>query len=290
MAYGAEPVRGDCLTHTIYIWPSRELVAGSSYWPESWHEAFEQATSQLGCVVASYVLGGLPVTQQPITMELPVGSIRFSVRCRDTSIDIAVSEFEGPEDPGPDAPGPNGGTRRQPSPADGLILGLRGTGKSFTVVTFYGPLPPIPAGYRLASGTTDQAFRFEGIETKKDGGIIGSNWKVLTDLATFHFERPNAAVPAALKTYVLEPRPIGRVATARTSEIVLSPRLTFAGRTPSHNGTREEMGHANSAGDHSKSYWIDGSDKENDSLSEATDPINWTSQRKKDCFHSQICQ
>jgi len=169
MAYGAEPVRGDCLTHTIYIWPSRQLVAGSSYWPQSWHEAFEQAASQLGSVVASYVLGGLPVTRQPITMELPVGCIRFSVKCRGTSIYIAVSDFEGPEDPGPDAPGPNGGTRRRSSPADGLILGLRGTGKSFTVVTFYGPLPPIPAGYRLPSKATDRAFSLAGMGTRGAG-------------------------------------------------------------------------------------------------------------------------
>jgi hypothetical protein len=158
MADGAVPVRGGCLTHTIYIWPSRELAARSLAWPESWHRAFEQATSQLSGLIASCVLGGLPVTQQPLAMELPVGCIGFSVRCLRTSIYITVSEFEGSEDPGPDYPEPSNGTRRQPCPADGLILGLRGTGKSFTVVTFYGPLPPIPAGHCLPTGFTDRAF------------------------------------------------------------------------------------------------------------------------------------
>jgi hypothetical protein len=152
MAFSTEPVRGDCLTHTICIWPSRALVAGSAYWPESWHQAFRCATRQVGRVVASYVLGGLAITPQPITMELPVGCIGFSVRCRDTSIYIAVSDFEGPDDSGPDAPGPNGATRRQGSPADGLILGLRGTGKSSTVVTFYGPLSAHSRGTSPSAG------------------------------------------------------------------------------------------------------------------------------------------
>ena len=167
MAYGAEPAGADPLAHTIYVWPSRELIARSWHWPESWHAAFEQAASQIACVVASYVLGGLPVTPQPITIELPVGCIRFGVKCWGTSIYIAISEFGGPENPGPDAPGPNGGTRRQPTPADGLILGMRGTGKSFTVVPFYGPLPPIPAGYDLPSGIADRAFGFTGSRTSQ---------------------------------------------------------------------------------------------------------------------------
>jgi hypothetical protein len=150
MADGAETVGGACLAHTIYIWPSRALVARSWDWPEAWHEAFAQAASQLGGLVATYVLGGLPVVQQSISVELRAGCVSFSVECRGTSIYIAVSDFEGPDEPGPDAPGPNGGTRRQPYAADGLVLGLRGTGKSFTVVTFYGPLPPIPAGNSVA--------------------------------------------------------------------------------------------------------------------------------------------
>jgi hypothetical protein len=224
MAFSAEPVRGDCLTHTIYIWPSRELVAGSPYWPESWHEAFGQATSQLASVVASYVLGGLPVTQQPITMELPVGCIRFSVRCRETSIYIAVSDFEGPEDPGPDAPRPNGGARRQASRADGLILGLRGTGKGFTVVTFYGPLPPIPAGYRLPSGAMKPRFQLceaqdwrrgawcgpelAGLDEVRDGALREAGW-----CRAGHADLPPIGMRSA---------PSGRN-RADTSDIVLEP-------------------------------------------------------------------
>jgi hypothetical protein len=143
MANGAEPVRGGCLTHTVYIWPSPALVARSQQWPQSWHEAFEQAANEIGHTVASYVLGGLPVSTRPVLAELPSGSIGFRVTCRGTSIYIAVSEFEGPD--GPDTPGPGSGTRRQHGAADGLVLGLRGTGSSFAVVTFYGRRPAVPA-------------------------------------------------------------------------------------------------------------------------------------------------
>lgn len=140
MAKGADIVAGGCPPHTIYIWPSRELIARSWDWPEAWHEAFEQAAGQLAGLLATCVLGGLPVTQEPATRQLRAGRVSFRVRCCGTRIYIAVLDFEGPH-----APGPNGGTRRQPYPVDALVLGLRGSGKSFTIVTFYGPLPPVPA-------------------------------------------------------------------------------------------------------------------------------------------------
>jgi hypothetical protein len=141
MAKGAELAAGGCPDHTIYVWPSRELVAQSRDWPQAWHEAFEQAAYELSGMVATCVLGGLPVTQQPIEMQLSAGWIRFRVACCGTRIDIDIVDFEGP-----DAPGPSGGTRR-PQTADELVLGVRGSGKAFTMVTFYGPLPPIPAGH-----------------------------------------------------------------------------------------------------------------------------------------------
>ena len=140
MAKGADIVAGGCPAHTIYIWPSRELIARSWDWPEAWHEAFERAAGQLAGLVATCVLGGLPVTQEPATRQLRAGRVSFRVRCCGTRIYIAVLDFEGPH-----APGPDGGTRKQPCAVDGLVLGLRGSGKSFTIVTFYGPLPPVPA-------------------------------------------------------------------------------------------------------------------------------------------------
>ena len=149
MAYGAEPARANPLAHTIYIWPSRELTARSWHWSESWHMAFEQAASQIGRAVAVCVMGGLPVSERPITIELSTGCITFSVKLRGPGIYIAITEFEGPEQ-GPDSPGPDGGC--QPRAVDGLVLGLRGSGKGFCLVTFYGYLSPLPAGYGVSAG------------------------------------------------------------------------------------------------------------------------------------------
>jgi hypothetical protein len=140
VAKGADIVAGGCPAHTIYIWPSRELIGRSWDWPGAWHEAFEQAAGQLAGLIATCVLGGLPIIQEPATRQLRAGRVSFRVKCCGTRIYIAVLDFEGPH-----APGPNGGTRKLPCPVDALVLGLRGSGKSFTIVTFYGPLPPVPA-------------------------------------------------------------------------------------------------------------------------------------------------
>src|SRR5262249_24747725 len=78
--------------------------------------------------------------RQPNSMQLPAGWIEFRVACRGTRIAIEIFGFEGP-----DAPGPNGGTW-QPCPADDFVLGVRGSGEDFIIVTFYGPMRPIPAG------------------------------------------------------------------------------------------------------------------------------------------------
>jgi hypothetical protein len=110
--------------------------------------AFEQAASQIGRAVAVCVMGGLPVSERPMPIELSAGCICFSVRLRGTAVHVAITEFEGPEHPGPNSPGPDGGCQ-QPRPVDGLVLGLRGSGKCFCLVTFYGYLPPLPAGYSV---------------------------------------------------------------------------------------------------------------------------------------------
>jgi len=50
----------------------------------------------------------------------------------------------------------------QPYAVDALVLGLRGSGKSFTIVTFYGPLPPVPqllkARTRFGQAPTNRGF------------------------------------------------------------------------------------------------------------------------------------
>jgi hypothetical protein len=139
VAKGAELVAGGFPAHTIYVWPSRELIARSWDWPEAWHAAFGEAAEQLAGLVATPVLGGLSVTGKAVARQLRAGWVSFRVKCSGTRIYIAVLDFKGPH-----APGPDGGTRKQLYPADGFVLGLRGSGKSFTIVTFYGPLPPVP--------------------------------------------------------------------------------------------------------------------------------------------------
>ena len=142
MAYGAAPA-GDSLAHTIYIWPSSELIAKSWQWPASWLEAFEHAAGRLGLAVAFCVLDGLPLSDKQVTLRLSVGCLKFSIERRDGSIVIAVSEFTGPQLPGPDAPGPSG-ARQQPCSVGGLVLGLRGSRKYSRLVVFHGFMPPIP--------------------------------------------------------------------------------------------------------------------------------------------------
>jgi hypothetical protein len=143
MAYGAEPAGAGALAHTIYIRPSRQLIAQSWQWPPTWHRAFEQATAELGLAVATCLLNGLPVTKRLIAPQLSVEGVEFRVRRRGASVYIAVLEFTGPET-GPDAPGPDGGCQ-QPRSADGLGLGLRGSGRTFHLVVFHGYMPPMPA-------------------------------------------------------------------------------------------------------------------------------------------------
>jgi hypothetical protein len=146
MADKRKAVGGGWLTHTLHVWPTDEVVADSAYWPAWWDQAYDQAARRIADVVACCILGGLPDCPEPIRMELqPSGSLTFSVHLSGTTIEVFIWAFEGPDDPEPDAPGPNGGVRRKT--ADGLVLGLRGVGKEFSVARFYdGLAQPIPAG------------------------------------------------------------------------------------------------------------------------------------------------
>jgi hypothetical protein len=172
MTFGAETAGADPLAHTVHVWPSQELVARSWEWPEAWHAAYEEAASQIGRAVGVCVLGGLPVLEHPIALELPSGCVTFSVSVWGTSIYISITAFDGPG--GPDSPRPDGGCH-QPRSADGLGLGLRGTGKHCQIVTFYGYLPPLPAGYQASSGALCQALTGVSGEGAICGGIKFAN-------------------------------------------------------------------------------------------------------------------
>jgi hypothetical protein len=150
MAYGAEPAGVDGPAHTIYVWPSRELTAKSWYWPASWHEAFQHAAGRIGLAVAMCVLEGQPLGQRKAVLRLSMGCVRISIRRKGASIFVNVHEFTGPETPGPDTPGPDGGARQQPSSVDGLVLGLRGSGRSSYLVVFHGYMPPVPVENSLS--------------------------------------------------------------------------------------------------------------------------------------------
>jgi hypothetical protein len=82
--------------------------------------------------------------------------VAFGVRRAGASVVVTVSAFAAPEPPRPDDPGPDGGCR-QPSAADGLVLGLRGSGRSFYLAVFHGYMPAIPAENLLPCGTAGAA-------------------------------------------------------------------------------------------------------------------------------------
>jgi hypothetical protein len=213
MADDRKAVGGGCLTHTLYVWPAHEVIAQSAYWTSRWHEAFERVARRLGEGVACCVLGGLPVCPEPIPMELlPTGKLIFTVHVSGTSIHVVIWDFEGPEDPGPDAPGPNGGVRRT---ADGLVLGLRGTGKDFSIATFYGPMRPIPLGSMVPLPPSMMRVAM--------GRHAGRSWR-----AHWLPSRVSVASDVAANTRIA---PAETVRASRSTRRVLAscPKLTTAG-------------------------------------------------------------
>jgi hypothetical protein len=163
MACGAEIAGARALAHTIYVRPSRELIAQSWQWPASWHEAFEQTMAQIALATVTCILEGLPVTERLIALQLTDACVAFRIERTASRTYIAVLMFTGPGN-GPDAPGPNGGCQ-QPRPADGLVLGLRGSGRTFQLVVFQGYMPAIPGPARnvLALRLFERAI-LKGIE------------------------------------------------------------------------------------------------------------------------------
>jgi hypothetical protein len=194
MADTTKPAGADPLAHTIYIWPSRELIASSWDWPEAWHAAYAHAASEVGREVAVHVLGGLAVREQSIELRPAAGWISFTVRVFGSSIFVSIEAFEGPDDP--DSPGPDGGCE-QPRSADGLILGLRGTGKCFSLVTFYGYLPPLPVGYSPGSLGQILATGINGIGSAGNG--FDGRFGILRELPISGCDRSEAEPGVPLK-------------------------------------------------------------------------------------------
>src|SRR5262245_26928172 len=79
MAYGAEPAGGHSPSHTIYVWPSKELTAKSWYWPAPWHEAFQHAAGRIGLAVALCVLEGQLLDKRQAVLRLSMGTLRISI-------------------------------------------------------------------------------------------------------------------------------------------------------------------------------------------------------------------
>ena len=228
MAYATKPPGADPLAHTIYVWPSQQLIARSWAWPEAWHAAYEHAASEVGRDVAVRVLGGLAVREQSIELKLGVAWVSFTVRVSETSIFVSITAFEGPD--GPNSPGPNGGCE-QPRSADGLILGLRGTGKSFVLVTFYGYLPPLPVGYWPGNLKPVLASKGNGIGNA--GNSSGRILKILQEFPMSASDRSDAE-PGVFGAHLEQPAPEGRAA--------VTPRLAVAVSIPAGgNGTGNAM-------------------------------------------------
>jgi hypothetical protein len=157
MAYGAETAGASALAHTIYIRLSRDLIDRSWQWPDAWHRAFEQASAELALAAATCVLEGDPVTTSLIEVQLDGACLELQIESKGTSITITFLAFTGPET-GPD--GPNGGCQ-QPRAAEGLALGLRGSGRRFRLVVFHGYMPAIPgpACNGLSEGLIEEAIQ-----------------------------------------------------------------------------------------------------------------------------------
>lgn len=146
MAYGEELMGESPLAYTIHVWPTSELVAQSWSWPERRRQAYELVAGVLGLAVVMQILDAGALPEDEIEMPTSLGRVTFTISQAGTTIHIAISEFTAP-----DRPGPNGGARQQPTPIDGLVLGLRGSDRYFHLVVFHGVLPSLPADNILPS-------------------------------------------------------------------------------------------------------------------------------------------
>ena len=176
MAIDAGSAATGRLRYTIHVRPSRALVDASWRWSTEQHAAFAQVAGDLSCAAAFCVIEGAPVCEEEIARRLAIDGVQFCVTCSQSSIFIFVTDFTGPDSPGPYGPG--GGTQ-QPHSAEGLVLGLRGSGKSFHLVVFQGHMLPMPventATTRRVFGNNISRAPFEVIYGALDANDICEN-------------------------------------------------------------------------------------------------------------------
>jgi hypothetical protein len=109
--------------------------------------AYQQMAVGLALTAVRQIVEGCSFPAGEMSAATPIGRVTFSLSQRNRTVHIEVREFTVPH-----SPSPNGGKRRKTISADGLVLGLRGSKRSFHLVTFYGKVPPIPARNAAGSG------------------------------------------------------------------------------------------------------------------------------------------
>jgi hypothetical protein len=132
-------------------------------------------------------------------------------------------------------------------------LGLRGTGKYCQVVTFYGHLPPLPAGYQAPSGALYKALTGVSGEGVAGGGIksmtgendISLRFNILRNFQMPDAGKPNDAGPAVWRVHVSEGGQSDRAMPAPTSDIALPTQLALTGKALSRSRVRNENLHGN---------------------------------------------
>lgn len=205
MAFGAETAGAGALAYTIYVRPSRDLVDRSWQWPESRHRAFERMRAELALAAATCILEGLPVTAFSIAQQLTLDGVEIEVEVDRKGARIVITVVAFSPQGGPDAPGPNGGCE-QPRPADGLALGLRGSGRVFHIVVFDGYMPSVPGPARnlLSLGSFEAPIlnRIDSLDaipaTTTHSNAICSMRICLDHLIQYLLTRPSEGLQATL--------------------------------------------------------------------------------------------
>jgi len=140
MAYRERPPADQYVAYTIQVWPTPALRFESWSWPEAWRSAYRKVAWSLALTAATQLAAGCTFVRQEIRVATTLGRVTFTISQTGTSVHILVSGFRGPHVPGP---GPGDGLGLQPEPIDGLVIGLSGADRRFTVVVFFGVAPPI---------------------------------------------------------------------------------------------------------------------------------------------------
>jgi hypothetical protein len=137
MSFDAQTSGTDRMMWVIHIWPSLEVEAQSWAWTPALHASYLRVVRFIAVSAASCLLDGDTITTED---DIDLDFVTLNVRCEGTTVYITITDFAGS-----DNPDPNGGTYApQPHPADGLVVRLSGSGKSFRLAVFYGTFPQFP--------------------------------------------------------------------------------------------------------------------------------------------------